>query len=299
MNSSSLTISAPAKVNLNFAILGKRADGYHEVETVMQKINLADRLRFTPSTSGLRLTCSDSNLPVDETNLIAKAANSFFVFTGIDPDVSIYLEKNIPIAAGLGGGSSDAGSCLVGLNFFFKTNLDAQHLLELARPLGADVPFFVSDWPAVFATGIGNELHYIEPADPCWLVLVNPGISVSTKWVYDNFALTRDGYPYRVCGCLKSTASDNFTRSVSPLKADTTRLFNDLEKVTLNKHRVIQEIKDQLMADGAKAALMSGSGATIFGVFEKLAVAQKSKEQFAKRYTAVFLTEPLRQSIVW
>jgi len=286
MKPSSLIVSAPAKINLYFAILGKRADGYHEVETVMQKIDLIDRLSFSFSRSGLRLTCSDNKLPVDETNLVIKAANSFFEYTGIAPDVFIHLEKNIPIAAGLGGGSSDAGSCLVGLNCFFDADLNENQLLELARPLGADVPFFVSGWPTAYATGIGNELHQIEPADPCWIVLVNPGICVSTKWVYDNFTLTREGNPYRLCGRLKLTAS--------PQKADTTKLFNDLERVTINKHAVIQDIKDRLMADGAKAALMSGSGATVFGVFERLDDARKSREQFSKHYSAVFLTEPIQ-----
>ncbi|HKI47353.1 MAG TPA: 4-(cytidine 5'-diphospho)-2-C-methyl-D-erythritol kinase [Balneolales bacterium] len=294
MTPSSLTVTAPAKINLYFAVLNKRRDGYHEVETVMQKIDLVDRLTFTFSASGFKLTCSDSRLPVDDTNLVAKAANSFFGFTGIASDVLIHLEKNIPIAAGLGGGSSDAGICLVGLNTFFKAGLNENQLLELARPLGADVPFFVSSWPAACATGIGNELRCVEPVEPCWIVLVNPGIYVSTKWAYDNFRLTRDGNPYNVLGRFKLTVDDNLSKFASLQKADTTRLFNDLEKVTIEKHPVLQEIKDQFLADGAKATLMSGSGATVFGVFEQRAHALKSKDQFSEHYSAVYLAEPVR-----
>lgn len=295
--SSPITVSAPAKVNLFFAILGKRSDGYHEVETVIQKINLVDRLTFTTSTTGLQLTCSDKTLPVDGRNLVFKAAMSFFDFTEIKANVSIYLEKKIPIAAGLGGGSSDAGTCLRGLNCFFETELTDNELFKLASPLGADVPFFVSETPAFYATGIGNELFPIQSVDSCWIVLVNPGIAISTKWAYDNFTLTREGNSYNLLGCSKSLLNGS-CRDAAPIKkAVMTQLFNDLEEVTLKKYKVIQDIKDDLIAEGAHSSLMSGSGATVFGVFDQFETACKCKDNFAKRYPAVFLAEPIIDTI--
>lgn len=288
---SALTIVAPAKINLQFAIIGKRADGYHEVQTVMQKITLADQLHFARA-SNFFLNCSDSGLPADETNIVAKAARSFFALLQEAPQASIYLEKKIPIAAGLGGGSSDAAACLIGLDQLFGTELSNDQLMDLARPLGADVPFFLADWPSTFATGIGNELLAIEPVGPCWIVLVNPGISVSTKWAYDNFTLTRDGKQYKL-GDSKISA-EGFSCFSAPSKADGTRVFNDLEAVTVKNYPVIQEIKETFLKLGASTSLMSGSGATVFGIFEQREVARKCSDYFARSYSAVFLTQPIR-----
>nr|MBF0222014.1 4-(cytidine 5'-diphospho)-2-C-methyl-D-erythritol kinase [Desulfobulbaceae bacterium] len=246
-----------------------------------------------PSTTGLQFACSDAGLPTDERNLVVKAALSFFAYTQIQPDVHIYLDKHIPVAAGLGGGSSDAGTCLRGLNSFFNMALTDSQLFELASPLGADVPFFVSETPAFYATGIGNKLCPIEPVDPCWIVLVNPGISISTKWAYDNFTLTREGNSYNLLGCSKSLFNASRQDDAPVKKAEMACLCNDLEEVTLKKYTVIQDIKDELIANGAVTSLMSGSGATVFGVFDHIETAHKCKEKFSKRYSAVFLAEPI------
>ncbi len=293
---SPIEISAPAKINLSLAVISKRPDGYHELETVMQKLQLADRLRLRPTTGpGVSLSCSGADLPEDESNLAFKAALRFFEHTGIKAGVAIELEKKIPVAAGLGGGSSDAGAVLLGLDRCFGSNLDEGALVRLAVELGADVPFFVTPSPAVLAGGIGERLVGIAPMRPCWLVLVNPGIAVSTRWAFDNLTLTSPANPYMLCRCLKSSGGGD--DGAMPLLRgcdDYHHFFNDLEAVTIARHGVIEEIKRLLVDQGAQVALMSGSGPTVFAVFDRLDRARRSYSFFKDRYRGVFLTEPLR-----
>jgi 4-diphosphocytidyl-2-C-methyl-D-erythritol kinase len=256
----SITLHAPAKVNLFLRVLGKRSDGYHELESRMQKLGLSDRIVLTlRERTGIRLSCSRGALPADETNLAWKAAGVFLAASrqadryGVD----IVLDKNIPVAAGLGGGSSDAGSVLKGLNVLFGNEFSVDILLDFGRQLGADVPFFVTDYDAVLATGIGDRMTPVPTLDQCTFLLVNPGFSVSTRWVYENFALTRD---------TKNSTLPGFRKSY-PDALLPTEMINDLEQVTIGRYPEIAEIKKKLLAAGAASALMSGSGPTVFGVF--------------------------------
>ena len=256
----SLCLYAPAKINLFLKILARRPDGYHELQTWMQKLALFDRVSLTlRDGSGIRLRCTGGDLPADETNLAWKAASVFFSASrhGAQRGVDITLEKNIPVAAGLGGGSSDAGAVLRGLNILFGNEFPQDVLLGIGGRLGADVPFFIAEHEAVLATGIGDRMEPVRSLDQCTFVLVNPGFAVSTRWVYENFALTKDTKNSTLTGFQKLN-SDIFL---------TTGMTNDLEWVTTGRYPEIAEIKKKLRAAGAVTALMSGSGPTVFGVF--------------------------------
>ena len=297
MTVSEIEISAPAKINLVLRVCGRRSDGYHEIETVMQKLELADyvRLRKNPTSKSIGLRCSGANLPEDENNLAFKAAAKFYDYTGIKGGLDIELEKHIPIAAGLGGGSSDAAAVLQGLNALFATGISAGKLVELAASLGADVPFFINAGVAAVATGIGTRVEKIDPLEDCWIVLVNPGISVSTKWVYENFRLTTDAKPYSINGYSKSSKIDDLPQGmVAMLKAcNVENPFNDLEAVSVKRYEIIQTIKEHLVSNGACLALMSGSGPTVFGIFKHYDQAKSCFGSFSDSYKGVFLTQPL------
>lgn len=282
-----LTCEAPAKINLYLAILGKRADGFHELETQMLKLALADILHLEIQDRGISLSCPESGLPTDQGNLVYRAAASFLAAAGTGKGIRIVLEKKVPIAAGLGGGSSDAAAVLRGMNRLFGGLFSQERLVELARPLGADVPFFVVDCRAAWATGIGDSICPNFVSEPEWIVLVNPGFSVSTRWVYENFTLTTKGNPY-ILGRAFTHAGKRCPGPGEVL------LRNDLESVTIGKYPLLGVLKEELLAGGAHGALMSGSGPTVFGLFRDRDDARKSAAGFAERFGRnVFLTRPL------
>jgi len=214
------------------------------------------RLQKSP---GIEMSCSTEVLPLDEDNLVWRAAALFFRHSARSRGwgVAIDLQKNIPIAAGLGGGSSDAGTVLRGLNTFFDNELGEEVLLDLALGLGADVPFFTVDAKSVLATGVGEKMVPVSPLSQCSLLLVNPGFSVSTAAVFEKFALTEAAKKSNMTGLQKLRPE---TLALSDLE-------NDLEKVTLEMFPVIAAIKDELTDAGADHVLMSGSGPTVFAVF--------------------------------
>lgn len=284
-----LDIEAPAKVNLQLAIIGKRPDGYHELESFMLKLALADRLTLVRQPAGIALSCPASGLPVGPDNLVYRAAQNFFSHTGINEGVAITLVKRIPIAAGLGGGSSDAAATLRGLNQLFAADLDQATLMALAKPLGADVPFFVLAAAAAWARGIGEQLTPAPVPEVGWILLVNPGFAVSTKWVYENFALTLGGNPY-ILGAGLASANSAESRDKSRLLP----LRNDLEAVTVSRYPEVAALKAAMMAGGARDALMSGSGPTVFGLFDDRESATRCAASLKPRYgDKVFLTRPL------
>ncbi len=255
-----LKFAAPAKVNLRLKVVGKRHDGYHELQTWMQKIALYDwitlELKREP---GVELVSSSRQVPANSDNLAWKAAFHFFKHIGKAEKigVKIRLEKNIPVAAGLGGGSSDAGTVLKGLNGMLNNPCSTEDLLDMALGLGADVPFFATDHDAVWAEGVGEVMTPVPSLSDVSFVIVNPGISVSTKSVFENFVLTEENEKSKLC-C--SSGIDGFT-----LEPD--MFENDLEAVTEARYPVVKEVKSSLLEAGAKYVLMSGSGPTVFGIF--------------------------------
>ena len=284
-----LTVQAPAKVNLTLQILAKRPDGYHELDSVMQKLDLFDTVHVQRlQEPGITLRCPDSDLPEDKSNLVYKAAALFLQEVGLDKahGVSLILEKRIPVAAGLGGGSSDAGAVLYALNQLFDTPVPLKRLLGIAKELGADVPFFVFPEAAVRARGIGERMEAVPSLLHCSVLLVNPGFSVSTAWVFENFRLTR-----------ADKISILFdSRENGVLNGEALNLFNDLETVTVDRYPEIALIKESMLEGGAAGALMSGSGPTIFGVFPDGADGdvQGCADLLRERYgDGVFVTRPL------
>ena len=254
-----LTLAAPAKVNLYLRVVGRRDDGYHDLVTWMQKLNLCDvitlRLKRRP---GILLSCDD--LPADAGNLAWKGAEAVLRQSrhGGAVGVEIQLIKHIPVAAGLGGGSSDAGTVMRGLNRLLGNEFSEEKLVSLARSVGADVPFFASEHDAVWATGIGDVMEPIATLGQHIFILINPGFAVSTKAVFESFALTP----------MVNTSILPGSLVTGEIPLSFAEMTNDLERVTCREYPVIEEMREDLLNAGAVVALMSGSGPTVFGVFE-------------------------------
>ena len=251
-----ITLSSPAKINLFLKVLGKRADGYHDLRSLMCRINLCDTLHLTFGTPTVTTTCDHPDVPDGGANLAQKAAALFFDTLPKSDGVAVSIDKHIPVAAGLGGGSSNAATVLMALNTYYGRPFSTEQLMKFGLKIGADVPFFVFRHAAL-AGGVGESLEPCSGIFPFWVVLVNPGIRVSTAWVYKqlNLGLTNCQETYTVSG---------FLEDPSRIKDF---LCNDLENVTVGAFPVISAIKGALLDYGAEGALMSGSGPTVFGLF--------------------------------
>lgn len=276
------TVYAPAKINLCLHVSGRRNDGYHDLAMLMQQIDLQDRLDLAVSTgSGVTVRCPGLELSEGVENLAGRAARLFLAHIREKRAVSIKIRKRIPVAAGLGGGSSNAAAVLSGLNDMLGVELPRSELMALGLQLGADVPFFLSGHSAAWATGVGERLHAWPGLPPLWLVLVNPAFAVSTAWVFQNLGLTHNGPIVRIPRFPKG-ASD-----LLPL------LHNDLETVTCQRYPLISIIKDRLLAGGAYGSLMSGSGPTVFGVFDDQPKAIQAARAFCEPGWRAEIVRPL------
>ncbi len=274
--------ASPCKVNLLLNILGKRPDGFHELETVMHPVNLCDRIRFTRARTGIELTCNDTSLPTDAGNLVHRAASAFLHTARINEGVRVHLEKRIPLAAGLGGGSGNAATTLVGLNELFGADLPHEQLNELAAALGSDVPFFLQNRPAL-ATGRGEK---IQPLDSftalrgaAWL-LIHPGFGIATAWAYHElgrFPAALNGRPGRA----QTLVSLLQTHS---LAAASVEFYNSLEAPALEKYPLLCLFQEFLRSHGAAATLMSGSGSTTFAIAENESAARQLDEQIRTKF---------------
>lgn len=276
---------APAKINLFLRVLRKREDGYHDIFSLMQKISLCDELTFLPRPEGIFLKCPDVNLPTNEDNLVFRAAQSIFAYTNYLSGIEITLNKRIPLAAGLGGGSSDAAATLMALNELCSFGLKKKELMELGAKLGADVPFFIFGGNTAFASGTGKKLKACKNFPKLYLVLVNPQFPLSTKTVYENLNLR--------------LTSEKINYSIPRFFAlgDVTReLYNDLEEVSLKLHPEFGNLKQILLRHGALGALMSGSGPTVFGIFSDEKSAKKARTAIDKELSgkcAVFFARSM------
>jgi len=248
--------SSPAKVNLFLRVLRKREDGYHDILSLMQRIDLCDEMSFSLRDEGIVVKCPGTSLPEDRDNIVYRAAEAILALAGGKTGVEITIHKKIPVAAGLGGGSSNAATTLVTLNEMVGTNRSTEELMSMGARLGADVPFFVFGRTAL-ASGIGEHLEAVDGIPRMWFVLVNPGFEISTREVYESLRLGLTGDPIQY-------TMPPFT-TVSHVAQE---LYNDLERVSLDRYPVLSEIKEQLMKHGASGSLMSGSGSTVFGIFE-------------------------------
>jgi len=254
----SLELKSPCKINLLLNILGRRLDGFHELETVLQPVALHDVLRFERGGSGIQLTCSEPSLPVDDSNLVHRAAVMFLKSAHIEDGVRIHLEKNLPMAAGLGGGSANAAMTLNGLNRLFGKPVGSLEIQRIASALGSDVPFFLQEGPAM-GTGRGEQIQSIPPFEilaGTALLLIRPGFGVSTAWAYRELAK----YPKALQGCKGRASRLVRLLQSNDLQAVSAELFNSLEAPVFQKYPFLLLLKEYLLESGAVAALMSGSG---------------------------------------
>lgn len=277
-------IKAHAKINLGLDVVRRLPNGYHQVKMVMQSLQLHDELTLQKAERGIVITTDTELLPTDKSNLIYKAAQLMFDKYGISSGIRIHLRKNIPIAAGMAGGSTDAAATMRGINHLYQLGLSRTQLMEDGVAIGADVPYCILGGTAL-AEGIGEKLTSLPPLPPCYILIAKPDISVSTKYVYEHLDLQGVGRHPDIDGMVQAIQSQN-------LQGILDRMENVLETVTIPAHPVIAELKRKLLESGAANSLMSGSGPTVFGIFTDESTAQAAYTQLAHDHLAnqVFLT---------
>ena len=256
-----LKFKTPAKVNLGLHIHGKREDGFHELETIFQMVSLFDDVELELLSSGIKLECDTPGIPTDDTNLVCKAALLLRKSYQVEgKGVSIRLKKKIPFGAGVGGGSGNAAGVLMGLNRLWDLNIDREKLFTLAAELGSDVPFFLTS-PCALGKGRGERLKVLESCSKFQVLMVVPGFPIATSWVYQNLRLKLTKRPNNISILRKNLSLSDITSLGS-------QLYNDLESVVIQKFPEVKVVKDELWAWGALGVLLSGSGSTVFGIFD-------------------------------
>lgn len=277
-SSAAITVLAPAKINLVLRVLDRRADGFHNLWSLMQTVGLEDEvaIRLNRDHVGIRLQCDEPSLSTDQTNLVYRAAEVVLRRSGRKIGVDIVLVKRIPMGAGLGGGSSDAAATIVGLSHLLDLGWSATDMVEVGQELGSDVPFFFFA-PSAVVSGRGEQVSPVLISGSRWVVLVNPGFSVETKWAYQELSSSRSQIRplsdvHTLLGRGRQLSWDQVLEATE----------NDFEIPVFKTHPILQRIKQDLLELGAEAALLSGSGATVFGVFRD--------EGKARHATADFLT---------
>jgi 4-diphosphocytidyl-2-C-methyl-D-erythritol kinase len=271
-----VSVLAPAKINLILRILDRRSDGYHNLWSIMQTVALEDEVRISLSSSSqdIRLRCDSVQLATDQSNLVYKAASAVMERVPRKVGIEIELRKSIPVGAGLGGGSSDAAATILGLNHALRLGWSQQEMAELAQPLGSDVPFFFYA-PTASVGGRGESVRPLPLAGSKWVVLVNPGFGVETRWAYQELAATRNAV--RPLSDPHLALGQEQKMSWSQLAACAE---NDFEAPVFAKHPLLMRIKRTLLDQGAEIALLSGSGATVFGLFSSEAEARRAADGF-------------------
>jgi 4-diphosphocytidyl-2-C-methyl-D-erythritol kinase len=276
---------AYAKVNLGLDVVCRRPDGYHEVKMVMQTIGLYDELTFLKKaydgSEAIKIVTDSSEIPIDENNLVYRAAALVLERYRPDAGVEITLKKNIPVAAGMAGGSTDAAAVFRGLNELFDLKMPLEEMCGMGVKIGADVPYCIISGTAL-AEGIGEKLTTLPPPPPCHVLIAKPDISVSTKWAYENLHANELSHHPDIDGMVLAIRTQD-------LDGITARMENVFEAVTMKKYPVIKEIKDKMRALGAENALMSGSGPTVFGIFRDRDKAEIAYGQLKMKYN-VYLT---------
>lgn len=284
MNKNRYTLKAYAKINLGLDVLRRRPDGYHEVSMIMQTVGLWDEVTLERTESGISLTTDSGELPADKSNLAYRAALLMQENYPVPGGVRIHLQKNIPIAAGMAGGSTDAAAVMKGMNHLFDLGISDDELMKKSVVIGADVPFCILGGTAL-AEGIGEKLTPLPPAPACSVLIARPHISVSTREVYQCL----DANGIRQHPDISGMVSAIRTGSLSGILS---RMGNVLETVTIPAHPVIDSLKAELLRLGAAGSLMSGSGPTVFGLFPEESAARQAFRQLKENPEAkqVFLT---------
>lgn len=271
-----MELKALAKINLGLDVLGRRENGYHDVRMIMQSVYLYDEVKLDQSEEpGIRVRTNLGFLPTGEGNIAYRAAQMLTEEFGIGPGIDISLNKHIPVAAGLAGGSADAAAVLFGLNRMFGLKLSQEELMERGVKLGADVPYCIMRG-TVLAEGIGEEMTVLPAMPKCTVLIAKPPVSVSTKVVYGALDAREITEHPDIDGIIDGLKEGNLKRIASSMG-------NVLESVTIPMHPVIEQIKDEMKAAGALNAMMSGSGPTVFGLFENRAAARDAQRRIREK----------------
>lgn len=282
-----MRLRALAKINLGLDVVGKRADGYHEVRMIMQTIQMYDVLEIQKKEEpGISLTTNIPYVPTDERNLVYKAAKMLMDEFHVKEGLSMNLEKFIPVAAGMAGGSSDAAAAFVGVNRLFGLGLSENDLMKRAVKVGADVPYCVMRGTAL-AEGIGEKLTRLPRLPHCYVLVGKPGVNVSTKAAYESLRLDDPAMVHPDIDGMAQAIRQN------DLEGVISRMGNSFEREIIRKYPVIQEIKDLMEAGGARKAMMSGSGPTVFGIFYEKEKMEQAAAAIRESHLAktVFATE--------
>lgn len=258
---------APAKINLGLDVLARRDDNYHELEMVMTSVDLADRIQLEEIDGNrIEIESNKAFLPTDSRNNVYQAIALVKRKFQIQRGIRVYIQKQIPVAAGLGGGSSDCAAALRGINKMWDLGLSLAELSDLGLEIGTDVPYCIYGNTS-YVTGVGEKVTSLPAMPQCWVVLVKPRFSVSTPTVFRNLEVEALHHP-DICGLIKAIEEQSYQQMIQCMG-------NSLEAVTITRHPVIQQIKERMMRFGADAALMSGSGPTVFGLCDKRSRAQR------------------------
>lgn len=281
-----MKIKAYAKINISLDIVGKReSDGYHLLKMIMQNIDLYDEISIEKQKEGITISCNKNYVPTDSRNLAYKAASLFKETYNIDDGVHIDIVKNIPVSAGLAGGSTDAAAVLKLMNKIFEVNASDEELMNIGLKLGADIPYCINGGTAL-CEGVGEKITTLQPFKNKILVLVKPSFGVSTKEVYKSFNLDRVRVHPKTDSLIEAMENDDLYYVANNMK-------NLLENVTLRKHNILIKIKEEMNRYGAVGSMMSGSGPSVFAFFDDMLKAQRCYEKMKESYKEVFLTRTI------
>lgn len=280
-----MKIKAYGKVNISLDVVGKREDGYHLLSMIMQNIDLYDEISIEKQKEGITISCNKNYVPTDSRNLAYKAASLFKETYNIDDGVHIDIVKNIPVSAGLAGGSTDAAAVLKLMNKIFEVNASDEELMNIGLKLGADIPYCINGGTAL-CEGIGEKITTLQPFKDKILVLVKPSFGVSTKEVYKSFNLDRVRVHPKTDSLIEAMENDDLYYVANNMK-------NLLENVTLRKHNILIKIKEEMNRYGAVGSMMSGSGPSVFAFFDDMLKAQRCYEKMKESYKEVFLTRTI------
>lgn len=277
---------AYAKINLSLDVVRRREDGYHDLEMIMQQIGICDIIRVEETEgSEIEISADGGNIPTDSDNIVYKISYTLKERFNIGKGVRIHIEKNIPVAAGLAGGSTDAAAVMMILNEIWNLDMDKDEMTDIAKNIGADIPFFFYGKTAL-AEGIGEKITPLSDFSGRKILLVNPGVPVNTGHVYKNLKLDEN---------LKRPDNKELIEFIE--NGETQKLAenmaNVLESVTIAEHPVIDEIKKEMMDCGALGSMMSGSGPTVFGIFDKDSTIETAYERMKEKYKTALITETI------
>ena len=282
-----IEIDSYSKINLTLNILGKRQDGYHNIETIMQSIKLADRIFIKEGKEGVKIKCSHPLVPVDTQSLAYRSAEKILNRYRIARGVEIEIDKKIPLASGMAGGSANSASILVGINKLFALNLSNKDLREMGEELGMDVPFCIQNGTAL-AYHRGEKVIPLPPINPpLWIIIINPGFEIPTKWAYNNLDLDLIKKEKKNTKAMLEALKEGEVRGIAK------NLFNSFEGLIIRKYPEIGKIKDRLIEEGALGAIMSGSGPTVFGIAQNKEQALKIHKKLKPEYKSIWVVQTI------